>query len=255
MYRSLVKISPQYVAELFRYGENELVPAKAKLRPEEGQSGCQPSAFQTFLFEDSDASPDSDSKVTDSDIYVDFRGSSTEYHGSYVGNELYENGDNAANSAWVYIFQTTMLDSAREDAKAGRKWKNTDNNTDNSGLVQEFNGIQPQEYTNLGYMLKLVTGRETLQKKISDLTDDDLKKSLDAARESPVLIIPKATNKGRLDGSRIWIATVKAALQAERWTLFNPVEKKKGIEEYTLTEIKELGESIVFFNDHSPLDD
>lgn len=31
---ALVTISPRYVAGLFQYGENELVPAKAKRRPE-----------------------------------------------------------------------------------------------------------------------------------------------------------------------------------------------------------------------------
>jgi hypothetical protein len=251
MYCSLVTISPQYVAGLFRYGENELVPAKAKLRPEEGQNGCQPSAFQTFLFKDSDAATDVDSKVTVNDIFVDFRGSSTQYHGAYIGKELYDHGDNAAHSAWVYIFQTTMLGSARSDAEAGRKWKDTDSD----GLVQEFNGILPQDYTNLGHMLKLVTGQEAAQEKISDLMDDDLEKIMDAAHKSPVLIIPKATSNGRLDGGRIWIGWTKAPNYADKWTLFNPIEKKKGKGEYTLAEIKELGETIVFLSDHSPLED
>lgn len=256
----MVNASPEYVAGIFQYSDhsgedNGRVPPKAVLRSTSADTGCRPSTVHSFQFEDTDSD---DQGGTDADITVDFRGSDDNNHfGGYLGNELYDNGDNAPHSAWVYILQNTMLYNAQLDATAGNQWSNTMNSSKNAELdagqnVQSFFGAVPQMYSHLGKMLGLVTGQETSQEEISGLSDGEIKEILDAAFESPVMIIPKESNKERLDGYRIWIASKKVANQ-DKWSFFNPVEKEKAVVELDLAEVKSLGEQIIFTTDHRAL--
>ncbi|KAI5452280.1 hypothetical protein NCC49_000844 [Naganishia albida] len=252
---SLVDISPKYVAGLFKYapeqdGDRKAIPTDAKLRPAEGASSCRPSKLQTFLFESNDNPDGSDGHG----VFVKFNGEpDAEFYGAYVGDELFENGDNEPGSAWTYIMQYTFLHHARKDAEAGQKWINTDA----YGSVQQFNGIPPQAYSDndhLKHMLGLVVGKETSRKSVTDLSNADLKKTFDLAHESPVMVIPKKGSKF-LDSSRIWIASKKVEKRSEIWEFFNPIDKKKGKKELSLQQIKDSAASIVFIKDHSSLNE
>lgn len=244
--------------------ETKTVPLKAKLRPAEGEGSCQPRAFETFHLEANNGDSDSESDFSGKDIYVEFRGEPEfQFLGAYIGNELYEKGDNDPSSAWVYILQYSFLHHARQDAEAGHKWINTDprgseqslrgiqsQGYDASGSVQEFNQLEPQKYDNLKHMLGLVVGKETSWKPVANLSEDELRKTLDSASKSPVLVIPKASSKG-LDASRLWIPSSKVANKVR---FFNPIEKDKGVKELSIDEFRESAESIVFIKDHSALD-
>jgi hypothetical protein len=254
---------------MFKYtpdedAESKVIPSKAKLRPAEGEGNCRPRAFETFHLETNNGDGDSESDSSGKDIYVEFRGEpESQFVGAYVGNELYEKGDNDPGSAWVYILQYTFLTHARKDAEAGHKWINTDpsgseqslrgiqpQGYDPSGAVQEFNQLAPQKYNHLKHMLGLVVGKETSWKPVTDLSDGELMKTLDSASKSPVLIIPKESSKG-LDANRLWIAANKVANKVQ---LFNPIEKDKGVKELSIDEFKESAESIVSIKDHSAMD-
>lgn len=235
-------------------------PTTATIFSKSGGGTCQPFPREAISFEGSGGDKE---KETNS-ITIEFRGYAMVDEElpypfvSYENDDLSSNqyGDNAPHSAWVYIFQQTMLKYAQRDIKLGKTkknlWPNTDVSKDSStGNTQQFNASPPPIYKNLDRMLKLVTGQEAAQKLVRDISDDELRKILDSAPGSPVLVIPKASDATpKLDSHRIWIGKKETSGD---WSFVNPLEKEKARVPLNLDEFKASAEEIAYLKDHSPL--
>lgn len=199
------------------------------------------------------------------DIMLEFRGYKVIDEGlpyvvnAYEGKDLSSNqfGDNALHSYWVYIFQQTITKYAQKDAELGRAmgrlWPNmeVDELIGSNENTQTFKQLPPQGYKNLGRMLQLVTGKEAAQKLVKGMSNQELREILDAAPESPVLVIPKASNDAQpLDGTRIWVGKKESS---DRWSFVNPLEKEKSRATLGFNEFKALAEELAYLKDHSVL--
>ncbi|KAJ9119651.1 hypothetical protein QFC22_003361 [Naganishia vaughanmartiniae] len=252
---SLVLKSPQFVAKLFlnhdgkQNGKLWPIPANAILLPDiEGES-CRDSGITT-------AGNLRDSSDKHFDILVDFPGGSDYYAPPYTGDEL-KAADTSDNSAWVFLFQATMLHYAQNDVQSspsadeGGQWKNTRDGGQNK---QMFNPeFVPQEGENLDRMLFLATNKETSQTAIEAIQDEELKAVLDSMSKSPVLVIPKADTHNILASDRIWIGIGPAEEQGT-WTFYNPVERKTRTA--SRAQLREgVVQDIIYITDHSSLAD
>ena len=264
--------NPEYVAGLFVYlfhgkdlsVEYPIVPTDAIIHSKSGGETCQPQGYETFSFQGSGG----DKEKQSNDIISEFRGYDVIDEkqppyivNAYQGQDLSSNeiGDNALDSAWVYIFQQTIVKYAQRDAKLGtsmgRLWPNMEvgnlpGKTENSQTFRK-SPLKPQKYKNLGRMLQLVTGEDAAQKLVKGITDKDLRAVLDAAPKSPVLVIPKESNEAKkLNKNYIWIAKKESS---GHWSFVNPLEKDKSKITLSLAEFKALAEEIAYLKDHQEL--
>jgi hypothetical protein len=257
-----VSASPEYVASLFKYlyqdeqqtKEYPLAPSTAMIS-DSVDGNCQPFPREGFAFQGSGGDKE---KETNS-IQVEFLGykmvdEEMAYYGpSYEYNDLFSDhyGDNAHHSAWMSIFQQTMLAFGQRDIEIGggraKMWPNL-----GGKVTQAFIGSPAQDYKNLGRMLQLVTNQPATQDLVKNMSDDELRKILDATPKSPVLVIPEKSNRvEKLDGHRIWVPSKESS---DEWSFINPLDKEKNKVTLKLNEFKDLAEEIAYLKDHKALE-
>ncbi|KAJ9119650.1 hypothetical protein QFC22_003360 [Naganishia vaughanmartiniae] len=225
------------------------ISAVAKLLPAEAGVNCWHSGLAP-------ATVLRDSKVVHT--LVNLPGGSEIFRPEMSGAKL-RSFDNSDKSAWIALFQATMLHFAKLDGDS--IWR--DPNDDSIGLWSNVEGDPTEEYEKqfdsdaslqdcdrLSRMLYIATGRYTSQEPVEKLDDNRLREILGPMSGSPVLVIPKDIQGNHLPSDRIWIG--KQQVKGEnKWTFHNPVERKDRVT--TIQQLRDSAQDIIYITDHSAL--
>ncbi|KAJ9097312.1 hypothetical protein QFC21_004981 [Naganishia friedmannii] len=252
---ALVLKNPDFVAKMFYNDDGKAnggtwpVPGDAKLLPKDGQK-CSESAM-------TDAANLREGVANKRySIMVNFTGGYDEsgpYGPGYTGTDLTAADGDSDRSAWIYLFQATMLNFAQQDVESldpGRgQWSNTRDFGENK---QGFDSdAKLQDCSKLGRMMYLATGRLATQESIKSCADNKkLEAILGSMSRSPVLVIPKATEGDDMRSDRIWIGTSQAK-EEDMWTFWNPVDRES--KSVSMSKLVVLAQDIVYLNDHESI--
>lgn len=253
----MVLKSPDFVANMFynsdgkENGETWPLPEEAKLLPEGGLNCGESASTPAQNIRDGE-----DVAGKGYSVMVNFTGGYNEegpYGPGYTGSDLTAADGDSNRSAWIYLFQATMLHFAQRDVESpdpGRgRWSNTKDLGENKQGFDDKAILQ--DCQQLGRMLYLATGKLTTQETVESCANNKkLEPVLGSMTKSPVLIIPKDTGSGYLRADRIWIGTGQGK-DKHLWTFWNPVDRES--KSVTISQLEELAQDIVYFSDHSSL--